>query len=145
MQRPDGDARRLLCAHGGAGCGGVRLHPPEHALDACAKLAQVERLGDVVVGTDFESGNAIGNAGRACHHDDADIEAFAQEAGEAQTVFTRQIHVEQHDVRQVALDRLAHRRAAVHARDFVAVSAQVFREHLTHRRVVLDDEQAAVA
>ena len=72
----------------------------------------IERLRDVVVGADLEADDAVDDAVRGRHHDDAHVVALAQVARQREPVLAREPDVEQHDVRQVALDRLAHVAAA---------------------------------
>ena len=122
-----------------AGIGGACLHPSNDALDPGAQFAQVERLDDVIVSTDFKPGNAVRHLGGTGHHDDPDVVALAQEARERKAILSREVDVEQDDVRQALFDRLAHRRAAVRLLDLIAVRAEVLREHLAHGGVVLDD------
>ena len=117
----------------------------QYAFHASAQFAEVERLHHVVVGAHFQPGDAVRDVGGAGDHDDADVEALAQEAGQREAVLARQVDVEQDDVGQALLDCLAHRRAAVGLRDLVTVRGQVLGEHFAHRRVVLDDQDAAVA
>ena len=73
-----------------------------------------------------------------------DVVALAQEAREREAILAWKADVEQDDVRQAPLDRIAHRGAAVRLRDLVAVRAEVLREHLAHGGVVLDDQNAAI-
>ena len=48
--------RRAGCGTGGAS---LRRGPAQHRLDAREQLAQIERLGDVVVGADLEADDLV--------------------------------------------------------------------------------------
>ena len=74
------------------------------------QLARVEGLRHVVVGADLEADDAVDDLARAGDHDDADVVALAQVAGEREPVLARQAQVEQHDVGRRALELGAHRR-----------------------------------
>jgi hypothetical protein len=118
------------------------LDAAKNALQPRAQLARVERLGDVVVGADFEARHAVDHVARAGDHDDAELVALAQVARERQAVLARQADVEQHHRRRRALELRAHRGAARGERDLVAVLAEILRQHLPDRRVVVDHQNA---
>ena len=48
------------------------------------QIIHVDGLGQVIVRTDFQADDAVGRFTRTGHHDDADIEMFAQMARQAQ-------------------------------------------------------------
>ena len=112
---------------------------PQHALHARQQLARLERLGDVVVGAGFQADHPVDGIGRGRHHDDADAAgALAQPARQDEAVLARQADIEQHQRRQLALQELAQRGAAVGAADAEILLAEVVDQQLTLRRLVLD-------
>src|ERR1043166_1492197 len=63
-------------------------------------------------------------------------------AREREPVLAGQAHVEQHEIRQVGGERLAHRRAVRGLRDLVAVGGEVVGDGLADLAVVLDEQYA---
>ena len=96
------------------GCGRRRLAgAAQHALDARQQLARLERLGDVVVGAEFEADDAVDRLAGRGHHDDADLAAaLAQPARQREAVLAGQADVEQDQLRQVPFDQLTQRGAS---------------------------------
>ena len=121
------------------------MQAAHHALQAREQLPGIERLRDVVVRAYFQADDAVHDAVRGRHHDDSHVVALAQVARQGEPVLARELDVEQHHVRQVALDHFAHVAAAFRLVDLIALPAEVLRDHLPHVAVVLDDEHAAVA
>ena len=138
-QAPNGTRREAPAARLGARF----LGPAQHALHAREQLAQVERLADVVVGAHFQPDDAVDHLARRGDHDDRHLVALAQPAREREAVFAGQSHVEQHEVRQLGAERLAHRRAVGGLGDLVAVRREIVRHGLADLAVVLDDQHAA--
>jgi hypothetical protein len=118
------------------------LHPPQHASQPRANFSQVERLGNVVVGTDLEPDDAVDHFVGAGDHDDPDLVALAQEAREREAVLVGETNVEQHHRGRRPLHLGAHRLAAVGQRHLVAVRGQVLGQQITDLGVVVDDQDA---
>jgi hypothetical protein len=78
-----GDPLVRTAAGFGRLAGGIPV-ASQHALQACMQLARIEGLGQVIVRTDFQTDDAVDRFTRTGHHDDADIEMFAQMARQAQ-------------------------------------------------------------
>src|SRR5260221_2372212 len=116
------------------------LKAPKDALQTGAQLARIEGLGDVVVGADLEAGDAVDHVGGAGDHDDADLVVLAQEARQGQAVLAGKADVEQDDRRAGALHLGAHGHTARRLRHRVAVIAEIVGEHLSDRRIVVDDQ-----
>src|SRR4029453_17779293 len=71
----------------------------QNTFDACVKLARVERLRYVVVGSYLESDDAIDHGSGGRQHDDREIEqAFAQVTRKAQAVLPWHRYVQERDV-----------------------------------------------
>jgi hypothetical protein len=92
--------RPVLPAVSAAGGGRVvALVASQHAFQARAQLAQVERFADIIVGTDLEADDAVDRLSGPGHHENADVVLLADEARETQTVLAGQADVENHDMR----------------------------------------------
>ena len=70
MQRP---TLTFCAAPAAAGRRAALACAAQHAFQAREQLAQVEGLGQVVVGADFQPDHAVHHLARAGHHDDGDV------------------------------------------------------------------------
>jgi len=93
-----------------------RHHPAaQHGVDARHQFARIERLGQVVVGAQFQTDDAVDLVALGGQHDDGEIPAFlvlrAQAAANRQAVLARHHQVEHDEVvefaRQRPLEQLA--------------------------------------
>ena len=82
VELPAGEAQRAARAAvrgaGGAAAAGAGCDAPQHRLDAREQLAQVEGLGDVVVGADLEPDDLVDRVAAAGDDDQAAVPVFAQ-------------------------------------------------------------------
>ena len=62
------------------------------------QFPRIERLGDVVVSTDFQSENTINIVISACYEHKGYISLFPDFPGQNKTVLSRQIDIEQNEV-----------------------------------------------
>ena len=106
---------------------GVAGHTPQHGLDARQQLAQVERLGHVVVGADLEAHHLVHRIAAARHDDEAAAPVFAQLARDRETVFAGQPQIQQHERGRVGGHQLHQRAAVVQLRDSIALAMEVVR------------------
>ena len=72
--------------------------PSPHRLDAHRQLPRGERLGDIVVGADRQTQDAVELLVACGQHDDVGIAEFAQPPAHLDAVHDRQTDVEQHQV-----------------------------------------------
>ena len=110
------------------------------------QLAEVERLGQVVVGADVEAADAVADlAARGEHEDRRPAVALAQRAADLEAVAAREHHVEDDGV--VLPHRGLHERGVAVAGhvDRVALVAQPALDGPRQLRVVLDEQQPHVA
>ena len=116
----------------------VRLDATTHGPDARRQLTPAERLGDVVVGAEFEPEDPVELVTAGRQHDDRDRAALAELAAHVATIDVRKPEIEEHEV-------VARRREGVSAGgdvgDLMAVGAQPGHERLGDRAVVLDQQQ----
>jgi hypothetical protein len=123
--------------------GSITLGPAtaQHALDPRQQLARLERLGDVVVGAGLQPDDAVDRIGGRGHHDDAGAAAFlAQPPRQGEAVLARQVDVEQHQRRRLALDETVQCGAAIDRADPEILFGEVIGEQLPLRRLVLDHD-----
>jgi len=126
--RSEGDDRLLAAA---------RARPSQDGLDPRGQLARRERLGDIVVGSDLEPGDAIGHVVTGREHDHRHL--ATDPAAHLEPVDSGQPDVE-HDQR----DRMpAELRQGVlprpHPQDLVAIALEVGADQRADVRLVLDD------
>jgi hypothetical protein len=104
------------------------------------EFPQIEGLGEIIVGPDFQTDDPVDGLPGAGKDDDADVVALAQVAGETQSVLAGQPDVQQDHAAGPGRHQLP-RLAAIGRREYRAIAfREVFREHLADRRVVIDDE-----
>ncbi len=123
-----------------------RHRPAQDAADAQQQFARLEGLRQIVVGTDLEAGQAIGEVGARGQHEDRQLRCRPRrprpdglrqfEAGLA-----RHHHVEDDEVEGQAFQPLAGCGGMSGRRDAIAVVGEVARQRLADHTVIIDDEQ----
>ena len=108
-------------------------------LDARQQLAQVERLGDVVVGADLEADHLVDRIAAAGDDDQPAAPVLAQLARDREAVLARQAEVEQHEGGRVGGHQRDQCATAVHLRDAVSVALQVAGQQLRDVDFVVED------
>jgi len=78
----------------------------QHGLDARHQLAQIERLGHVVIGADFEPDDFVNRIAAACDDDDAALPASSNASCDGKAVFAGQTEVQQQEIGRIALHEL---------------------------------------
>src|SRR4051812_6219344 len=99
----------------------VHRRPPQQRTQAGDELTDAIRLGDVVVGTDFETDDHVDLRALGRHHDNRDGADLAQFATDVDAGDARQHQVEQHDVGLDVVEALQRRgpiRGDLHAKPF---------------------------
>ena len=81
-------------------------HAAQQGPDAGRQLLRCERLGEVVVGAGFESGDDVVRVVAGGHHHDGDVAGAADRAAQLESVDARQHDVDQHDVGLSACEQL---------------------------------------
>jgi hypothetical protein len=119
------------------------LGAAEHGLDAGEQLARRERLRQVVVGAELESGDAVGLLVARRQHQDRDVRVAADAAADLEPVNVRQAHVEHDDPNRAPFD--FHERVlpalGPHHREPVAL--EIGPDERSDALVVLDHERRA--
>ena len=100
---------------------------------------------DVVVGADLEADHPVDDVGSAGDHDDAARRSARAGNAPAPGRPRRAGRRRAAPRRQHALDRLAHRLAAVGERDLVTVRGKIFRQQVADLGIVVDDQDAPCA
>ena len=131
----------------GRGARGIALDcaPAQQRARARQQVAQVDRLGDVVVARDFQPENAIDLGVAARHEDDPGLAECLDFLGELETVTVGKLHVEEDQVGAPALERLAALGAAPGFGDLEIMVGEIPRDHRARDRIVLDDDQPFAA
>jgi hypothetical protein len=120
--------------------GGIGPSPPEDAAHPRQQLSQLERLGDIVVGADLQSGDPVDQVVLSAQHDDAALAFPAQAGGQRQAVLSGQLDVENDEVRRPGLEDPLHGRAVAGLADLEAFGAQIIADHFPDLRVVVHDQ-----
>src|SRR3954453_9182358 len=113
-------------------------------LRAREQVAQIDRLGDVVVARDLEAEDAIDVGVAAGDEDDARVAGRLDLLGEIETVAVGQLHVEEDEIGPRP-QRLAAFRAGAGADHVEIVLAEIADQHRPRHRIVLDDDQPLAA
>lgn len=133
----DAAARR----HGGECCA---LDAAQQHMHACRELPHRERLGHVVVGADTEADEHVRLVVARREHQHGDRALGLDPAADLQAVEARQHDVEHHQIGLPGLGRVDGGRS-VHGRlDEEALGPQAGGDGIDDRRVVLDDQHAAL-
>ena len=115
--------------------------PAEQRADACKQLLELERLDEIVVGPHVESLDALVHAVASGQHQDGDPVALVPEAtGHREPVDPGHHHVEDDDVRRVALDRCECSAAVGRGFDLVTLVRKRPLEGLADGPVIVDDK-----
>ena len=134
-----GGGRRI-----GGGLGRRCAQAPQHGPDAGQQLAQIDRLGDVVVGADLQPDHAIDHLARGGQHHDADLGVGAQEARQRQPVLARHVDVQQHQIGRLLGEDPAHRSTILGRAHAEAGMAQIVHQHASDLGLVVDDDDMAL-
>ena len=96
------DAQVADLDHPGAGDAGdlLLLDPAQHAADAGLELLGAERFDHVVVGPQFQAGDAIRHVAEGGEHHDRHIGILAQLLADAIAIESGHHHVQHHQIRQ---------------------------------------------
>ena len=116
---------------------------PQQPLDADEQLLELEGLGQVVVGTGFEGGQAIVELAPPAQEQDRQVEpVITQRGADLASVSVGERDVEHEQLRRIGgerLDRLLSGGGQAHR---VALGAQRPAQHVAQRMVVLADAHA---
>src|SRR5262249_14346409 len=125
------------------GCRGARggnLAAAKHRTDAGDQLAQLTRLGEVIVGAELEADDAVDGARRRGEHDDRHARALLEGAHDGEPVLLRHVEVEDDEVSRRLLEQLAQGGTAVALAHLEAVGGEILSDHFTRGRLVVDDD-----
>ena len=139
VELPARETVSARCAGGGRGGRSGRSDPAQDGVDARQQLAQVERLGDVVVGTDLEADDLVDGVASPGDDDQPAMPMLAQLARDREPVFARQAEVEQDQRRRIDGHELQQGTAVMHLRHAIAAALQVAGEQLRDLHLVVED------
>ena len=114
--------------------------PPKHSLDAGSQLARRERLGDVVIRAQLQSGDAIGLLAASGEHDDRHGHRRPQPAADLEATQRRQHQVEDDEIGWIVERVLQALDTVVNGAHSVSLALEVAADHLGHIGIVLDDQ-----
>ena len=113
----------------------------QQRLDASLQLARAERLGDVVVGAEFEADHPVCLIGGRGQHYDGYLGVATDLLAQGKAVVAGHHDIENNQVRAVQGELLAHL-VAFRRRQYLETGpGQVFIEQLADLLVVVDDQQ----
>ncbi len=105
------------------------------------QFGEVERLADIVVGSDLEADHTVDRGIRAGQHHDARIVVLAQPAGEPKAVLAGQPDVEHHQIGRGLAQQTPQIDTVRGRPNTMPGQGQVFGEHRAKVRLVVDDDQ----
>ena len=143
VRAPVSTRRSPSTSSGAASGGGPLLGAAQDRADAQGELARAERLDDVVVGADLETGDPVLLLAARGEHDDGQVGALGpQPSADLEAVDAGQHEVEDDEVgRRGRRDREGGQ-AVGRVRGLEPVATQVAEDDLGHGEVVVDDEHA---
>jgi hypothetical protein len=98
-----------------------RLPAAQHRRHPCQQLAVAERLGQIVIGPDFEADDAVDFFATRRQHDDGRCALSAEPTCQRQAVLARQHDIEQQQIHRVDRKVAFHRRTVAHPGCVIAV------------------------
>ncbi len=116
--------------------------PAQHRLDPRRELLGRERLGDVVIGTELESGHPVGLVTASRQHDHWHRRGRPELTAHLETTQTRKHQVEHDEVRRRGQRAIERNLAVGDPLDLVALLLQVPRDNVGDVRIVVDHEHA---
>ncbi|OIQ63275.1 hypothetical protein GALL_551850 [mine drainage metagenome] len=123
---------------------GARLRAAQQGAQPGQQFARAERLGQIVVGADFEADHPVDFLATRRQHQDGHIALPAQFTRESQSILPRQHQVEDHRLRLDLAEAFAHGIAVRSKVDTEAVAAQIVAQQRAQIGVVVDDQDAGV-
>jgi hypothetical protein len=117
-----------------------RARTPEHGLDPSDQLPRRERLGDVVVGAELETHDAVGFLAERGQHDHRPPPRRTDPAHDRQAVDAREHEIEDDEVRLGRFDDGPRPAAVLGLERLEALALEVADDHVPGRRVVVDDQ-----
>ncbi len=117
-----------------------RRGAPEERTHPASKLADRERLRDVVVGAELETEHLVELLAARCQHDDRDVALAAQTLADLEPVEPRQHDVEDDEVERVLVEAPERLFAVARLDDRVPVPLERVREQGLNRFLVVDEE-----
>ena len=118
------------------------LDAPKDGAEAREQLARRERLGDVVVGAELETDDAVGLVALRGEHEHGHVALRADALADLEPVDARHHHVEEHGVDAALLEHRQPLLSVARALHRDAVLLEVAREQLEEPSVVVDEEHA---
>jgi len=115
--------------------------PPQDRLEPRQQLARVERLGQIIIGAEFEPDNPVGVLAARGQHQDRHVALRAQAAADFEP-----IDIGQHDIEDdgaigpITDYRLDPRRAAMASLDHKPALGQIVAQHVGEADIVIDDQ-----
>src|SRR5882762_800182 len=126
---------------GPRGSGRLLGGPAQHRLDSRQQLALVERLGQVVIGPDFKTHDAIGVVRHRGQHDDRHGRPRAQLPAQGEAVFAIQHDVENDEIDRLPFQGGEHSRTVLRHRNGVRVLVKETRQQGQNILVVVDEQK----
>ena len=113
----------------------------KHGVDAGEQFARIEGLGDVIVGTEFQTDDAIDVFATGGEHQHRrHVLACTQTAQNLQAVFAGQHQVENECIEAFAHPDAVHRRSAVGHRNAKAVIAEITAQQVAKTGIVVNNQ-----
>jgi hypothetical protein len=125
-------------------CGSRSLLKPAQQADTGENLAELERLGDVIVGTHFETDYPVDGLASRRDHDDSHAVGSAKLARQGEPVLSGQIQIHQYDIDSPLLHDLSNAVAISCDINFESAVLQIFAEGLANIRLIIDNQNAAL-
>ena len=113
----------------------------KYGVDACKQFTWIERLGDVVIGTKFQSDDAVDILAAGCEHQHRrHVFAGAQATQNLQAVFAGQHQIKDERIKAFAHPNAIHRGSAVGHRNAKAVIAEIAAQEVAQTGVVVNNQ-----
>ena len=119
---------------------GSGIPTAEYGADTCDELARIERLGEIVVRSEFEPGDAVVVIAARGQHQHGNVGAAAQARKNFKTVQPWHHHVEDDEIERFCFDARERLAAVLCVMEGETLGVEILAEHLHERAVVVDDQ-----
>lgn len=112
----------------------------QNGFDAGFDLQDVERLGNIVIGTIFKSENFVHVFAFGCQHDNRNVAGLANALTDLRTVHLGQHQIQQYKIDMVIEEQIKRLFAIIGGEGLVAILFQIIFETLDHQGFVINEQ-----
>ncbi|MNC14858.1 hypothetical protein D3C75_626500 [compost metagenome] len=140
IEAPGAEIDSVVEGFGDPGGSRRQRDPPQQVLDPHQQLPQLERLGDIVIGSHLQADYPVHRIAAAGDQNDPDSAARPQLAGQQQAILPRQVDVQHHQIHLLLCQHGAHLQAVFHRRHPIALPLEIAGQLLAGHRIIFNNQ-----